>query len=1278
MDRKDQKELDELKDELKILSRIFEDRVSKIQNRIEKLEKHAVEEVISPGVDEPVRVQKAEPPEKTLDSGRSAEQSDDRKETPAWKTAAERLKDTAIAAAAAGITVTAADAPKKVATEEYPPEKKFPQKEAPVAAMEKPKEKPAVKPRVDFLTKLTALPLPGPLADLTANLVELYKKFRNEGKLPVLFLTAAGILASVAGVGFLLQYSFVNFFGPAAKIISGAALALGLVILGARIIARNIAYREFGSSIIGLGVIINFLCIYFAALYYHLIPLWAGFILIAGNTFAAYLLALRYETKVVSLVTFLGGAFVPFFLGISGTLNLFYLVFLVFLCVSALHLSMRIKWEAMVYLSFVTAAGIMEWSLFTVEGRGEVWLFALLFHFFAYIYAWYSFFEGKRYRENPGVYHILVLTGAVILLLVNLYTLFDGSPAAGYLFLGNGILFLVPALLPRWEAASRKPRAVHIIFGGIFFLLAVPILFHFDFMMLLWAPEALALLYLGFIYELKGVRKEGYIVGAVALVQAFLIFPRFADHWGKTLVNTGMMNLLVLGVFLAGGWLILLRFKKDLLEYEKKIQYGIREALAPWSLLVLLLPAFFWFPQYALVLVMFPMAWYLVRGQRHELPFTRFFGYFSFALLMCELFYLIILAVDRIELIFRMPPLEVVQNESVVHLAFLGLILAAAWRLLQQVNVMVEKPEKQLRRFTGEMISAWLFAVIILASVYIVPAYPLVLVIGAIFLLFRRSSKLELKITEWLAYGAYILVLGQASYSAGIVIMTAVSGADISLGEVFSHQAFYHLLGSGALLLVLNLMLPEITKRYEKPVTGLSVFNNELVSTWALGAFLVVMYLLVPGYALSLAILPMPFLLIRGTKKKLPFTTILGLSCYLLIILQAVIVMKNSGTVHFSELPLNGKVALIESIALMWFMQLFFEKVIPGHPLVEFFKKLRVSFYLLLPVMFLPTVRRRAFEYLSLAMWGSVIINFLLYEKLKLEILFKELYAVLAAAAAAALLMSLFPVSETSIVLRLAAPGVGIFLMGIFIYLKGLKAQESSDKNPWFALLTGALLYIALALGTITYVLTGVGFAAWHVIASVFLLYALLIGKNNSNAVYAVTSERIGQVLVALITVTGISAMVNATGSLTWFHVAFQILSLGMLALVTFTGLVPSTDRDGKEEEGAREPVIDHYLFHLVAVAIYVMTIRMITGDWSGPGITIALVLHMVAVMSYATIGNMKKLVPLYASGLGIAALKIFFYDLKDFSLVEKIIAFTVMGIVMLGAAFFLQRLQRE
>ncbi|MCP4443501.1 MAG: DUF2339 domain-containing protein, partial [Aureispira sp.] len=163
-----------------------------------------------------------------------------------------------------------------------------------------------------------------------------YEQFKKENKLPLFFLTLAGIAALLFGFGFLVQYSAVTYFGTFStqvKVGFGFLSSFTTMGIGIYLIRKNKKFREFGSALIGLGLALNYLFIYFLA---PVISSTAGFAIILLNTIMAVVLALKYEAKIIAILSLVGGALSPLYLQSSGENTIIYFAYLWILSASSI------------------------------------------------------------------------------------------------------------------------------------------------------------------------------------------------------------------------------------------------------------------------------------------------------------------------------------------------------------------------------------------------------------------------------------------------------------------------------------------------------------------------------------------------------------------------------------------------------------------------------------------------------------------------------------------------------------------------------------------------------------------------------------------------------------------------------------------------------------------------------------------------------------------------------------------------------------------------------
>lgn len=1126
-----------------------------------------------------------------------------------------------------------------------------------------------------MIAEIFAALLVGPLGSLISKTGDIYRHYKEQGKLPVLFLTAAGIITLVSGFGFILQYSFTNLLDETAKVSIGFLASVGVILLGIKVIHIKDEYREYGSSLVGLGIILIYLCIYFIAEYYKFIPATVGFGLIFINTVAAYFLALRYETKVVSLISFLGGAFVPFVLGSFGQREIFYFSFLLLLCVSTIYLGKKIRWSALVYVSFLVAAAIIEYTVFGFSLNRNVVLMTLLIHGFAYIYIYYAIFDGFSLRKHLKKEEMLILGGAVSLLLLNLFQVFQKPEIPGYIYGANSIPFFSLAMFPYLKPGPRL-RAVLFLIAGLLLGLAVPAVFHFKIMALFWVQEAFLLLMIGFLYNLVPVRREAFIVALVAVGQSIMNLPIINNNWNRDLYhwlfNAGMMNLVAIGIILFlfswGLW----KYSKILDPPEKTLRIVVNEIISLWVTSVFIMAALYFLPKYGLAFAVIAMPLLFARAKKKSFKFTRGLGYAAYGMLLVQA------GISVNHLTALVPEIfsswePAVFLKIILHLTTVGAILIASNIIFLKMKDTLGYFEDETKFLNNELISVWALGTFLLADFYLVPwSYALVPALIPMPFLFIRAAKKKFIITRIMALGTYCMFLVFI-----LLFLVYLENNMVSCNASFKEIAFQK---STLNLLVIGISLGtvifvfrkiyESMKPFEKQIT---LLNNELFSAWILGAFLFCAYYIHEPFMWGLAVLPMPLLFIRSYRVKLPVTQVLAFVCYFLILVQASISIGKAGTFSFSKQDIYGKIAYGEAFLLLWAFQWFFQWQMPDHPLMKYMKNMRIFFYLMVPLIFIPHVVKYHIDYLPIAVWGSVALSVVLYEIIKTEIIKTETVIL---AVCASFITFITPLVQTGSLQWQPVAGLilGLVLLwSVTLWKGGFKRDQ--DNNIYSAFFKVSFIYPVAAAFSATYYFTGSPHQGLLVSGSCGLGMFLLRKKLPPVMEHKKIYYRLGQAFIIL----GLIIDVIEGRSLFYSSLSVSLI----ITIAAFLALTSVTffDRDlfmdiskGDENSMEKTSVVDNYLYHGVVIAIYMTIIRNVTGDWFGPAATVLPVVHAIFIMFYSTFKDNRKLLPLYESLFAVSAAKIIFYDLRDFSLFEKIMAFTLIGIIMLGAAYFMQR----
>ena len=106
--------------------------------------------------------------------------------------------------------------------------------------------------------------------------------------------------------------------------------------------------------------------------------------------------------------------------------------------------------------------------------------------------------------------------------------------------------------------------------------------------------------------------------------------------------------------------------------------------------------------------------------------------------------------------------------------------------------------------------------------------------------------------------------------------------------------------------------------------------------------------------------------------------------------------------------------------------------------------------------------------------------------------------------------------------------------------------------------------------------------------------------------------------------------------------------------------------------------IVQQWCWHGLIALAYISVNGALFGDPVGPATSVCLVVHATGVLFLTLQPQWQPLVRLVVTLFVAAGLKIVLYDMADFSTVEKIVAFMVIGAVLLAAAYWFQRMRME
>ncbi|MEN8136072.1 MAG: DUF2339 domain-containing protein [Thermodesulfobacteriota bacterium] len=890
-------------------------------------------------------------------------------------------------------------------------------------ATEKCSEAPEAVLKEQLLHSIMPMAMPG----IFKTVLPIYDDYKGKGKLPVFFMTLAGLVTLTFGFGYLLQYSFNHWFGPATKMALCFTGSCAILFTGTRLYRREL-FRSYASSIIGISIVLNYLCVYFLTIYYQLVGINTGYTLLLLNTIFAFFLASTYTTRIVAVITFIGGAFTPFFLDIESIQPVFYLAYLLLIAMSALKLARHLDWPPLAHGSFLILAGIIEFLVFEVRLPPNI-LTILLLQIFFYIYCYHCLFWDRRPLEKLDKTRLLILAANISLLLVNLKGLISsGGLSLGVLYILNAVPFM-GVLGWKWKNLSDTQRTFLISITASFLGFSIPAIFGSNLMALFWAQEGLLLIFLGFLFSGYFVRKEGYALLTISLLQIIILIPEMLGGWPDIFTLSGYWNVVAVGIFL---WLTIIISTKNL---------------------------------------------------------------------------------DKLE-----------------------------------------------------------------------------------------------------SFEQELLRILQESYSFWVVII------------------FF--------------------------ITTAALFSS---------------------YCYTLAVLPMFYILYRGDRLNLQVSQCLGVILYAALIIGILVSMATVESYHFRDQTIAGKISIIEAIIVLRLFFTFLQRVAPANTLMPLACNARILFYMLLPVLWLPSLRHHLPDFLPLGLWGAVVICFVLQEKKKIHsIMQQELYILSICAALFSSFSCFYSFGKGIINPASISLVTGIVLcLGLYLKENGM-LQKGYYKSDYKFLLTGSWLYGCIALFLITY---GVS----NNLALTLLLTGAVLSfvTTKRPVIHALRpcwrlvyySGKWSIVLAVLYS----AANITRSSSNTWMY-----WGVGLAGLACLTIDIYYNPKFYRIISGLRRTVSDWkhktdlWLLHFLFLLFYIRTIYLFSDVVVSPIVSVALLIHGLTLFFHTGKKEYKTLLKLAMLLLAAVFAKVLFYDMVNFSLLQKVMAFMLMAALLLGSAYGLQRRQNQ
>ncbi|SFD04986.1 DUF2339 domain-containing protein [Pseudoalteromonas denitrificans] len=483
-------------------------------------------------------------------------------------------------------------------------------------------------------------------------------------------------------------------------------------------------------------------------------------------------------------------------------------------------------------------------------------------------------------------------------------------------------------------------------------------------------------------------------------------------------------------------------------------------------------------------------------------------------------------------------------------------------------------------------------------------------------------------------------------------------------------------------LVCVSFTIGKILQRFSDVLTplenlGKTVFYQLSYILFSLFFMLSLASILPEGFWL-LIILPLFYLTYISHKKDWGNIEKIALLHWFILLIPIIASALYVGNFHFSMQTTVAKIARIEAFLSLWAIAYYYRKFFKLSPLFNLAQKLDTLFFLLLPIFFLPSVYRNIPEAITLALWVSALISIIIFYKLKRDILW-TMAKILVFIAALTSLYACYLVKFNS----WQGYGLSALLLGcilLFILLLSIKAFTTSPelshslktvKHKIVSLFIPTCIYWGISLFILIYGMSNdLLYGLFSVLIYCILLLVLPSFRIELKKHFGYISYCIWILSLALI--LGLWGKINSINLLYMSPVYLPLLLGLFLFSYSNNPLCVLTRRLGVKQR------ISMLLSHAYLTSFYLSMTYYYTLDLTGPLTSIILVVHGTNLLFHTLKAKYQWLMPVSIGYFSVATAKIMLWDISDFTVLQKVIAFMFIGSILLIAAYQFQKLKTK
>ncbi len=343
------------------------------------------------------------------------------------------------------------------------------------------------------------------------------------------WLMRAGIIAVVMCVGYFLKWSIDReLVGPMGRVAISIFVGVAGLLWGLRLLGHR--WNLLGQGFIGGGLATLYFSMFASGPMYHLLPIYAVFLLMILVTAAAGLLSIRTDSLLIAIFGIIGGYCTPILLSTDAPNLPALYAYLLMLSLGILGVAHFKQWRLLNYLGFIFTYLVFFGSLRQYQQSDFAFAVTFLSLFFI-VHSLLVFVYNVRRAVKSTVLEVVYLVLNVGLFSSSAYGLIRdavGRPypaimtlALAMFYTGQVIVFL------RCRRVDRRLLMTLISLAGLFAALTLPLAVEKESLTICLSLLALMFLWLGGRLDSHFIRQLGLLLYGIVFVRIlFMDMPR--------------------------------------------------------------------------------------------------------------------------------------------------------------------------------------------------------------------------------------------------------------------------------------------------------------------------------------------------------------------------------------------------------------------------------------------------------------------------------------------------------------------------------------------------------------------------------------------------------------------------------------------------------------------------------------------------------------------------------------------------------------------------------